>query len=212
MKFTRFGRKLFYLFLLVSLVPLAIASAIDYLYMHDSTKEEVLKQLRSNAHSINSQLNLLLTNRRYRVADFSSDGYIRDCVEKISYQPLEYSQIVEKLNTHLIANKRSLDPDILDVEILDHTGKVIASTFREQMGEDNSHKDYFRIPFLSQEQTGPYFADAVDPSENHGSLQLVFSSILTDKFFHQPLGVLVTKVKGTILQNILHKTNLNPTK
>ncbi len=206
MKFTKFGAKLFYLFLLISLVPLGIAGTIVYVYMHDSTKEEVLKQLRSNAHSINSQLNLLLSKRRFRVADFSSDGYIRDCVEKISYHPLEYSQIVEKLNTHLIANKKSLDPDILDVEILDHTGKVIASTSREQMGKDNSHTDYFRIPFLSQEQTGPYFADAIDPSENHGKLRLVFSSILTDKIIHKPIGVLVTTVKGTILQNILHET------
>ena len=89
MKFTRFGTKLFYLFLLVSLVPLGIAGAIVYLYMHDSTKEEVLKQLRSNAHSLNSQLNLLLSKRRFRVADFSSDGFIRDCVDRISYHPLE---------------------------------------------------------------------------------------------------------------------------
>ena len=204
MKFTRFGTKLFYLFLLVSLVPLGIAGAIVYLYLHENTKEEVLKQLRSNAHSLNSQLNLLLSKRRFRVADFSSDGFIRDCVEEISYQPLAYSRIIEKLNTHLIANKKSLDADILDIEILDHTGKVIASTFQEQVGKDNSHKDYFRIPFLSQEQTGPYFAGALDPSENHGSLQLVFSSILTDKIFHKPIGVLVTKVKGTILQSILH--------
>jgi signal transduction histidine kinase len=147
-----------------------------------------------------------LSKRRFRVADFSSDGFIRDCVEKISYQPLEYSQITEKLNTHLIANKKSLDPDIIDIEILNHLGKVIASTSREQMGKDNSHTDYFRIPFLSQEQTGPYFADALDPSGNHEKLQLVFSSILTDKLLHKPLGVLVTRVKGTILQNILHKT------
>jgi len=204
MKFTRFGTKLFYLFLLVSLVPLGIAGSIVYLYLHESTKEEVLKQLRSNAHSLNSQLNLLLSKRRFRVADFSSDGFIRDCVEKISYQPLAYSRIIETLNTHLVANKKSLDADILDIDILDHTGKVIASTFRERVGKDNSHKDYFRIPFLSQEQTGPYFAGALDPSENHGRLQLVFSSILTDKLFHKPIGVLVTKVKSAILQSILH--------
>jgi len=131
MKFTRFGTKLFYLFLLVSLVPLGIAGAIVYLYMHDSTKEEVLKQLRSNAHSLNIQLNLLLSKRRFRVADFSSDGFIRDCVDKISYHPLEHARILVELNNHLVVNKKSLDPEILEVEILDHTGKVIASTSQE---------------------------------------------------------------------------------
>ncbi|GAX59306.1 signal transduction histidine kinase [Candidatus Scalindua japonica] len=206
MKFTRFGTKLFYLFLLVSLLPLGIAGGIVYLYMHDSMKKEVLKQLRSNAYSLNSQLDLLLSKRRFRVADISSDGFIRDCVEKVSYQPPDYSQIIEKLNTHLIVNMKRLDPDILEIQILNHTGKVIASTSLEQVGKDCSHKDYFRIPFLSHEQMGPYFADAADPSENHERLKLVFSSILTDKLFQKPLGVLVTKVKGTILQNILHAT------
>ncbi len=208
MKFTRFGTKLFYLFLLVSLVPLGIAGVIVYLYIHDSTKEDVLRQLRSNAYSLNSQLDGLLSKRRSRVVDFSSDGFIRDCVEKISYRPLECSRIVEKLITHLVVNKKSLDPDILEIEVLDHTGRVIASTSREQVGKDNSHKDYFRAPFLSQEQMGPYFADAVGPSGNRGSLQLVFSSILTDKLSHKPIGVLVTKVKSAILQGILHTTKL----
>ena len=157
MKFTRFGRKLFYLFLLVSLVPLGIAGTIVYLYMHDSTKEEVLKQLRSNAHSLNSQLNLLLSKRRFRVADFSSDGFIRDCVEKVSYQPLENSRIIEKLNTHLIANKQSLDPDILEIEILNHTGKVIASTSREQVGKDNSQQRLLSNPVPFTRANGSIF-------------------------------------------------------
>ena len=164
MKFTKFGTKLFYLFLIVSLIPLAIAGTIVYLYMHHSTKEEVLKQLRSNAHSLNSQLNLLLSKRRFRVADFSSDGFIRDCVEKISYQPLEHSRIIEKLNTHLVANKKSLDPDIIDVEILNHLGKVIASTSQEQMGKDNSHTDYFRIPVPFPRANGSIFCGRPDRS------------------------------------------------
>jgi signal transduction histidine kinase len=202
MKFTRFGTKLFYMFLMVSLIPLTIAGAIVYKYVHDTTKEEVLEGLRFNAYSLKRQLDLLLSKRMFRVADFCSDGFIRDSVEQIIYKP-EISQIIEKLNIHLKVNKKSLDPDILEIEILNHKGKVIAATSQEQLGKDKSHTDYFRNPFLSQEQKGPYFADSLDYSEDNGKLELVFSSILTDKNFHNPLGVLVTKVKGEILQDML---------
>ncbi|MHC4139745.1 MAG: HAMP domain-containing sensor histidine kinase, partial [Planctomycetota bacterium] len=195
--------KLFYLFLIVSFIPLTIAGAIVYKYVHDHIKQEVLNEQKVNGHILKTQLNLLLSKRMFRVVDFCSDGFIRDCVEQINYQP-ESSQIIENLNTHLEVNKKSLDTDIFEIEVLNHKGKVIATTSQEQMGKDKSHKNYFRIPFLSQEQKGPYFADAIEYKEDQGRLELVFSSILTDKELHGPIGVLATKVKGEILQNIIN--------
>ena len=203
MKFTKFGFKFLCLFLLVAFVPLGIAGTIVYKYVHDETKEDVLRQLRSMSHSLNDQLNLLLSKRRFRVVDFSSDGFIRDCIDQMSYSPPEYSQIGKKLNTHLITNKKSLDPDILEIEILNHEGKVIASTFQEQISKDKSHKDYFRFPFLSVEQRGSYFGNNLERIETTDELRLVFSTILKDKVFQRPIGVIVTKVKGDILNNIL---------
>ena len=203
MKFTRFGNKLFGFFLLVSILPLSIAGAIVYKHVYNSTKNEVLDQLRAAVHNHNDKLHLLLTKRRFRVVDFSSDGFIRDCVDRMYSFPSKSHQISEELNTHLIINKKNLDSDILEIEILSNKGEVIASTFREQIGEDKSHEDYFRGPFLSQEQQGSYFADAIKKQENTEELQLVFSGILTDKILHRPLGVLVTKVRGSILQGII---------
>ncbi len=124
MKFTKFGTKLFYLFLIVSLIPLAITGGTVYKYVHNSTKREVQKNLRFHAYSLKTQLELLLSKRMFRVADFCSDGFIRDCVEQAVYQPIEYSQIIESLNTHLKVNKKSLDPDILEIGIINHKGKV----------------------------------------------------------------------------------------
>jgi PAS domain S-box-containing protein len=203
MKFTKFGNKLFGFFLLISILPLSISGAIVYKYVHDRTKNEVLNQLVTEVHNHNDKLHLLLTKRRFRVVDFSSDGFIRDCVNQMSSFPSEHSKIRDKLNTHLRVNKKSLDPDIIDIEILSNKGVVIASTSPEQIGKDKSHEDYFRGPFLSQEQQGSYFADAINGEENTEELQLVFSGILTDKILHRPLGVLVTKVRGSILQDII---------
>ncbi len=191
------------MFLLVSLIPSGVAGGIVYKYVSTRTRENVLGQLQYEVHDLNGKLDLLLSKRRFRVADFSSDGFIRDCVEQLSYQSLEHSQISKELNHHLAVNKMDLDPEILEIAILNNTGKVIASTSQEQIGKDKSNEEYFRGPFLYQEQKGSYFSDALRPSQTQDSrLELVFSSILTDKFFHKPLGVLVTKVRGEILQDI----------
>ena len=213
MKFTKFGFKFLCLFLLVAFVPLGIAGTIVYKYVHDKTKEEVLRQLRSMSHSLNDQLNLLLSKRRFRVVDFSSDGFIRDCVEQMSFLNTERSiDICEKLNSHLIVNKKKLDPDILEIEILNPKGKVIASTLQEQISKDKSHKDYFRVPFLSVEQRGSYFGNNLERTETTDELRLVFSTILRDKVFQRPIGVIVTKVKGDILNNILDQNSYHSDK
>ncbi len=207
MKITKLGIKLFCFFLIVSLIPLGIAGGVVYKYIYEKTKDETLRQLQLNSHTVNEKLHLLLSKRIARLVDFGSDGFIRDSVEHMFYLPPEYSKIGKDLNTHLIINKKSLDPDILEIEIVNHEGKVIASTSEEQVGKDKSHEKYFTVPFLSQEQRGPFFADTFYPSETTGRLKLVFSTLLTDKTFHKPMGIIVTKVKGDILQNMLEKTN-----
>lgn len=207
MKFTKFGTKLFCFFLLVSVLPLGIAGTIVYKYVYFRTKNEVLNQLITNVNNHNDKLHLLLSKKKYRARDFSSDGFITDCVGRMSLLPPEYSQIRENLNNHLIVTKQSLDPDILEIEILNSKGEVIASTFREQIGKNKSHENYFRNPFLLYEQRGSYFEDIIKGEEDTGKLQLVFSEILTDKILHKPLGVLVTKVRGNILQEIFVTQN-----
>ncbi len=211
MKFTKFGIKLFCLFLLVSILPLSIAGTIVYKHVYDRTKKEVLNQLIVNVNNHNDELHLLLAKRRYQAMDFSFDGFIMDCVDQMSLSPPEYSQIRGILNNHLIENKKSNDPEILEIEILNSKGEVIASTSREQIGKDKSHENYFRNLFLSQEQKSSFFADAIKREGGADELQLIFSRILTDKILHKPLGVLVNKVKGSILHDIFgtqdHKYN-----
>ncbi|MCP4268107.1 MAG: HAMP domain-containing protein [Candidatus Brocadiaceae bacterium] len=207
MKFTKFGTKLFGLFLLVSILPLGIAGTIVYKYVYDRTKTEVSNQLITNVNNYYDKLHLLLTKKKYRVIDFSSDGFISDCVYQMSLSPPEYFQIREHLNNHLTANKKSIDPDILEIEILNDKGEVIASTSQKQIGKNESHEIYFRNPFLLHEQKGSFFADTIKREDGADELQLVFSGMLTDRILHKPLGVLVIKVKGSILRDIFGTQN-----
>ena len=203
MKITKFGTRLFCFFLLVSLIPLGIAGTIVYKYVHDRTKDEVLRQQQFTANTINRELRHLLTQRKFRIMDFSADGFIRDCVEQVSLKFPDYPQISKKLNSHLIINNMDLDTDIVEIEILDNKGQVIASTSHNQIGKDRSHKDYFRFPFLLQEGKGSFYVGVLEGPETTDNLQLVFSTILTDKILHRPMGVISTKVNADIIQSLL---------
>ena len=210
MTFTRFGAKILCFLLLMSLVPLAIAGTIVYKHVYDRIRSSVLRQQHSTAHNIKKQLELLLSQRMIRVVDFSSDGFIRDCVEQISSKTPGYSIICDKLNSHLKNNKKSLDPKIRDIEVLDARGIVIASTSVEQVGKDKSDEDYFKIPFLSLEQKGSYFAHDMERKGNTDVLRLVFSTILKDKIVHSPLGVMATTVKSDIIHGIFSQHTFHP--
>lgn len=203
MKLTKFGLKLLCLFILVSFVPFGIAGMVIYKYVYDKTKAEVYVQLRTTAYSLNNQLDLLLSQRRVRVVDFSSDGFIRDSVEKMSWMTNERSEIGEMLNSHLIKNKKSLDDNIIEIEILDKRGNIIASTSIDDIGRNKSHEEYFRTPFLSTEGKGSYFANNLKMEKTGDKLRLVFSHLLKDRIMQSPLGVIVTKVRGSILKDII---------
>jgi signal transduction histidine kinase/HAMP domain-containing protein len=203
MKFTRYGIKLYCFFLLVALIPLCITGVAFYKYAYDKTKEDVLSKQQLAVHSLNRELQHLLSRKKVRIMDFSTDGFVRDCVERVSFGFSNDPQISKELNSHLILNNQGIDTDIIEIEVLDCRGQVIASTFQDQIGKNRSDKDYFRFPFLLQEEKGPIFVGVVESPEATNNLQLVFSTVLTDKILHRPMGVISTKIDIKIMQNIL---------
>ena len=146
-----------------------------------------------------------MDQRKFRIMDFSADGFIRASVEQVSLRFPGYSQIGKELKSHLILNNKKLDNDIVEIEILDNQGQVITSTSHDQIGKDRSRKDYFRFPFLLQEEKGSFFMGVLESPEITHNLQLVFSTILTGKILQRPIGVISTKVNVDIIQKLLKK-------
>ena len=93
MKFTRYGIKLYCFFLLVSLIPLCIAGIIVYKYVYDKTKVELVREQHLDLRSLNKDLQNLLYQKTARVTGFSADGFVRDCVERVSLGFPESPQI-----------------------------------------------------------------------------------------------------------------------
>jgi len=76
-----------------------------------------------------------------RTIDFSSDGFIRDSLEAISRNG--YQSAVTNLNGHLKENKKTLDPHIVAIAVVDTNGKVVSSTNEAMIGMDVSKHDLF---------------------------------------------------------------------
>jgi PAS domain S-box-containing protein len=200
---TRFGIKLFCWLLLVSLPILSAVSISSFIYIRGEIKKSVTKELEFRTNDLIQHLVAILKAGEARVTDFSSDGFIRDCAKKLS-SPLADEETRSKLNRHLLLNKKSLDPSILRVSILDSKGVIIGSSSAEMVGKDMSRADHFQRPYIFFEETGVYFSGALRSSQDPTRFELVFSRVLTDKDTTLPLGVIAIVIDGRRVESLLH--------
>ncbi len=200
---TRFGVNQFRWFILIALLPLTIAGTVCYFFVRGQIRQDVFNELQVEAWGIKNNIASILGENLARIVDFSSDGYIRDSARALLL-PVEKADIVrQNLNRHLEVDKRSLDPDIVEVFIVDTTGKIVASTSSGQIGKDVSAKQYFVRPFLHFEQTGPVFSRETVPTDDVGEPDIIFSALLTDKHLHTPIGVIGNRISTDVLLNTI---------
>ncbi|MEE9200455.1 MAG: HD domain-containing phosphohydrolase [Candidatus Brocadiales bacterium] len=198
---TRFGRNTFLWFLLVALLPLTAVSLTTYFYMRAIIKDRALKDLEHDASRYRDHVRTALDAWVWRAEDFSSDGFIRDASQEIILGIDNHAEVVEKLNTHLRANKKSLHPDIFEVFIVDKDGMVVASSTDSNVGNNMPTMDYFRKPLLDFAETGGAFVGDAESPVSHGQPELVSSRILKDKVYQSPIGVIVLRININSLQN-----------
>lgn len=87
------------------------------------------------AESKKTHLHTALNAKKGRTVDFSSDGFIRDTLEKINEDNRSRDRLITSLNNHLTKHKRPLDPYISDIAVLNTTGTVVASTNQRWIGQ-----------------------------------------------------------------------------
>lgn len=207
---TRFGVNQLCWFMLIALLPLTIAGTVCYFFVKGQIKRDVVNELKLEARAIQHSIASIIGENLARIADFSSDGFIRDSTKTQALPGVDAETIRKNLNRHLEVNKRSLNPNIIEVFVVDTAGKVVASTSDGQIGKDVSEKQYFKQPFLHFEQTGPLFSKEEVPAEGVGEPDLVFSTLLTDKLLHTPIGVIANRVSiGVLLSTMMRNPN-NP--
>lgn len=135
--------KLLIFTLSISLIPISIITTVNYLNARSALTLHVMNEMTAIAESKKLHLLSFIDAMRGRAIDFSSDGYIRDCLDMISSRGIQ-SHAVSRLNRHLTVNKMPLDPLILQIDVVGVDGMIVSSTMEASIGRKVSDYEEFK--------------------------------------------------------------------
>ncbi len=141
--FPSLKRKLLTLTLCISLIPIAVITTICYFHARGALKYQILEQLKAVAESKRLHVRSSMETRKVRTIDFSSDGFIRDRLERVIRGNVVKQDAVIGLNKYLLKKKLPLDSYLIAIAIADRHGKVVSSTNEKLIGNDISDQDVF---------------------------------------------------------------------
>lgn len=142
---------------------------------------------------------------RRRTIDFSSDNFIRDATREI--MGAEDPKTVAALGEYLKKNKLTLDSAMYGLNILDQSGKVIASSDPWEIGRDGSQ---YAQELWSEDFTyGMAQVSDFMSVDNFGisTVALVVAAPLTDKTTGKRMGALVSFSKAGNIASALKARN-----
>lgn len=177
-------------FLIPSVSIATIVGVFYYVYTRKTLEQNVFNQLETAAGSLHENVQIFLESKRGRTIDFSADGFVRVVTEKMTMRERMIEHYTSALSHHLITNKKSLDPNIHEILIIDFKDRVIASTDESRIGEVVSIEKYFSEGIFADVSVGEPYYDA--------RLQetiIDFSSVLLTKIGREPIGVIVNRIK-----------------
>lgn len=173
-----------------SVIMATIVTTFYFFHTRNALEQSILNKLEMAADELHEHVQLFLKMKKRRVIDYCSDGLIRDYTEKITRKEKMRELHTTSLNRHLVTNKKSIDPGILDILIIDFDGKVIASTDESSIGEDKSKESYFtETKFLGA------FAGRPCYDARFKAIVIDFSTILLSKISREAIGIIVNRIK-----------------
>lgn len=122
--------KLIITFLAIAVIPIFLVGALSFYYAKNSLEEAALHGLNVVTVAKKAEVMEYLMGKKGRSIDFASDGFISDQAEFISTtaESEEMMRASRALNEHLRINKKPLDPEILEIRILDLSGRIIGTS------------------------------------------------------------------------------------
>lgn len=208
--------KLLRWFVLISIAPLAMLGSIVFFNSRSTLGERIKSELNISARGIAGKVSTFIEGKKGRTLDFCSDGIIKDGLTYYDADDPSVASLVKNTNQHLVKNKMSLDPYLEDILVLNLKGMVTFATNEKFLGKDKSKKDYFLAvakyfkdkDFLKKLQASPtklVYATDIYISDDLKAPILAISNIVTARATGLPLGVLVNRYKGGMLNTELEK-------
>ena len=113
-------------------------------YLRSVFASEIKDHLRSVAEISEGSYFVFTENIKTRTVDWSSDGYVRDTVEKITAENIyasEKEKLTGELSAYLREKKMPYDPSVIIVDILDKNGIVVVSSREDRVGVDEGEEE-----------------------------------------------------------------------
>lgn len=142
--FLSFRCRLLIFALCISIIPIIIITTLYYINTRNIMQRQILEHLKSIAESKRSHLISYIEAKKVRTVDFSSDGFIKNRLERIISDGFKKNEVVS-LNRHLLLNKLPLHRYLIAIAVVDKFGKVVASTNEKLIGKatDMSKEEVF---------------------------------------------------------------------
>ncbi len=195
--FKRIDKKLLFWFLTLAIIPLSVMGIISYRTGIKTVKQQTFENLALVSNSIRGHIDTFINSQKNIARDFASDWKIIKSLKDYAETNGAAFTSINEIENHILFNKMQLySPMLLDVSILNHTGKVLFSTQDERIGTDESYKDYF-----IKVKTDGYFSD-VYYSRFFEEPIIAVSAPVIDSETSALLGVIVNKISGSALNDI----------
>lgn len=140
---------------LVVLLPISAMFLISLKSISRNTGALVNENLRATAEARSAELLFFLESLKERVVDFSTDGMIRDNLERAVRDGLSEDPA---LSAYLTEHKLPVLEDAYRLSVMRMDGKVVSSTDQAVIGEDRSGQDFFlkgsEVPSITVRPTG----------------------------------------------------------
>lgn len=122
--------KLIIILLAIAVIPIFLVGHLSFFHAKASLEEAALHGLNVVTVAKKAEVMEYLMGKKGRAIDFASDGFIRDQAEFISTtaESQEMMRASRTLNEHLRMNKKPLDPEILEIRIIDLSGRIIGTS------------------------------------------------------------------------------------
>lgn len=193
MKFTSsLLQKTIVAFILI-LLPIVISFSLDYYRNKEYLEIETLQKMTIVAEGVEGHVYQFLEMSKIRVHDFSTDGFIRDEIRKITNGD---KQAVYSLNRHLLSEKKEIDKTVNRINIISLRGRVLAATDVVSIGRDVSHEDFFVKGREGISITESFKSEG-------GSPELVFTAVIKDRHTKEPIGVIANFISLSNLDKLL---------
>jgi signal transduction histidine kinase len=182
--------KIFFWFLLPSILIATFMAVFCYFYTRQIVKQNIFGQLEIAADQLQKHVQVFLESKKRQIIDFCFDDFIRDCTEEITKKEKRREFYTTALNTHLITNKIPLNPNILELFIINFNGKIIASSDENHIGENVSSEKYFSEVELLNTFTGePHYDSSLE------EIVIEISAVILSKVEQEAIGVIVSRIK-----------------